>query len=217
MPNPHNLQLTIVNPAGGAVNGCVVTFEISGEPPFRFPGPGDGGRSGERSRPGRPPAPDDLPAVILEQIAVDFELEVVEPAWRSSGTRGIHSNPARIGRHQTESAGYYPAKRYPGSGPRASRYIGQAAQRLEAENPRAAAHGRLSQAILQAARSALVGRINNCFDQVMERTTAEYKFRAQAARLAGETGVGIAEPFGEGAGQAERRRRSARQGPPRRN
>ena len=39
--------------------------------------------------------------------------------------------------------------------------IGHAAQRLEAENPHAAAHGRLSQAILQAAHSALVGRINN--------------------------------------------------------
>jgi hypothetical protein len=57
--------------------------------------------------------------------------------------------------------------------------IRDVSQRLEKERPETAQHARLTQAILEGARSSFVGRINNWFDQIMDRTTAEYKFRAQ--------------------------------------
>jgi hypothetical protein len=63
--------------------------------------------------------------------------------------------------------------------------IRDAAQRLELTDAAAAAHDRLTRAILLAAQSSFVGRINNWFDHVMDRTTAEYKFRAQLVTIAG--------------------------------
>jgi len=49
----------------------------------------------------------------------------------------------------------------------------------------AAAHDRLTKAILEAAQSSFVGRINIWFDHVMDRTTAEYRFRAQLLTFLG--------------------------------
>ena len=63
--------------------------------------------------------------------------------------------------------------------------IREAAQRLELTDAAAAAHDRLAKAILQTAQSSFVGRINNWFDQIMDRTTAEYKFRAQLVTVIG--------------------------------
>jgi hypothetical protein len=63
--------------------------------------------------------------------------------------------------------------------------ICEAAQRLELTGPAAAAHQRLTMAILQAAQSSFVGRINNWFDHVMDRTTGEYRFRAQLVTALG--------------------------------
>jgi hypothetical protein len=63
--------------------------------------------------------------------------------------------------------------------------IREAAQRLELTDAAAAAHDRLAKAILQTAQSSFVGRINNWFDQIMDRTTAEYKFRAQMVTVIG--------------------------------
>ena len=68
---------------------------------------------------------------------------------------------------------------------RALANIREAAQRLELAEPEAAAHERLTKAILQTAQSSFVGRINNWFDQIMDRTTAEYKFRAQLVTVLG--------------------------------
>jgi hypothetical protein len=59
------------------------------------------------------------------------------------------------------------------------------AQQLELTAPALAAHERVSKAILTAAQSSFVGRINNWFDQIMERTTSEYKFRAQLVTVVG--------------------------------
>jgi hypothetical protein len=61
--------------------------------------------------------------------------------------------------------------------------IRKAAQRIEAEKPGDATHERLAQAILESARSSFVGIINNWFDQLMDRTTAEYRFRAQMVTI----------------------------------
>ena len=63
--------------------------------------------------------------------------------------------------------------------------IRDAALRLELQDAAAAAHDRLSKAILQAAHSAFVGRINLWFDHIMDRTTAEFKFRAQLITVLG--------------------------------
>jgi hypothetical protein len=63
--------------------------------------------------------------------------------------------------------------------------IRDAALRLELTDAAAAAHDRLSKAILQAAHSTFVGRINLWFDHIMDRTTAEYKFRAQLVTMLG--------------------------------
>jgi hypothetical protein len=63
--------------------------------------------------------------------------------------------------------------------------IRDAALRLELTDAAAAAHDRLSKAILQAANSAFVGRINLWFDHIMDRTTGEFKFRAQLVTIAG--------------------------------
>ena len=59
------------------------------------------------------------------------------------------------------------------------------AQRLELAEPQKAAHDRIAMAILTAARSSFVGRINNWFDQIMERTIVEYRFRAQIVTILG--------------------------------
>jgi hypothetical protein len=56
---------------------------------------------------------------------------------------------------------------------------------LELTEPTAAAHDRLSKAILQTTKSAFVGRINLWFDHIMDRTTAEFKFRAQLVTILG--------------------------------
>ena len=61
--------------------------------------------------------------------------------------------------------------------------IREAAQRLELTDAATAAHERLTKAILQAAQSAFVGRINTWFDHTMDRTTGEYKFRAQVVTV----------------------------------
>jgi hypothetical protein len=58
--------------------------------------------------------------------------------------------------------------------------IRDAAQQLEKTQPEAASHARLTAAILSAAPSAFVGKINNWFDQAMDRTVAEYRFRSQS-------------------------------------
>src|ERR1017187_686964 len=63
--------------------------------------------------------------------------------------------------------------------------IRDAALRLELQDAAAAAHDRLSKAILQATQSAFVGRINLWFDHIMDRTTAEFKFRAQLLTVLG--------------------------------
>ncbi len=63
--------------------------------------------------------------------------------------------------------------------------IREAAQVLELTEAEKATHERLTKAILLAAQSSFVGRINNWFDQVMDRTTAEYRFRAQLVTVAG--------------------------------
>jgi hypothetical protein len=63
--------------------------------------------------------------------------------------------------------------------------IRDAALRLELQDAAAAAHDRLSKAILQAAHSAFVGRVNLWFDHIMDRTTAEFKFRAQMITVLG--------------------------------
>ena len=70
--------------------------------------------------------------------------------------------------------------------------IREAAQRLELTDAGAATHARLTQAILQAAQSAFVGRINNWFDHTMDRTTGEYKFRAQVVTVIGALVVATA-------------------------
>ena len=63
--------------------------------------------------------------------------------------------------------------------------IREAAQVLERTDAGLATHDRLTKAILTAAQSSFVGRINNWFDQVMDRTTAEYRFRAQLVTIIG--------------------------------
>ena len=63
--------------------------------------------------------------------------------------------------------------------------IRDAAQRLELQDAAAAAHDRLSKAILQSTHSAFVGRVNLWFDHIMDRTTAEFKFRAQLVTVLG--------------------------------
>jgi hypothetical protein len=63
--------------------------------------------------------------------------------------------------------------------------IRDAALRLELQDAAAAAHDRLSKAILQATHSAFVGRVNLWFDHIMDRTTAEFKFRAQLVTVLG--------------------------------
>jgi hypothetical protein len=63
--------------------------------------------------------------------------------------------------------------------------IREAAQVLELTDEGRATHERLTKAILTAAQSSFVGRINNWFDQVMDRTTAEYRFRAQLVTVIG--------------------------------
>jgi hypothetical protein len=63
--------------------------------------------------------------------------------------------------------------------------IRDAALRLELQDAAAAAHDRLSKAILQATQSAFVGRVNLWFDHIMDRTTAEFKFRAQLVTVLG--------------------------------
>src|ERR1022692_1029259 len=55
----------------------------------------------------------------------------------------------------------------------------------ELRDAAAAAHDRLSKAILQATHSAFVGRVNLWFDHIMDRTTAEFKFRAQLVTVVG--------------------------------
>ena len=68
---------------------------------------------------------------------------------------------------------------------RALAAIRDAAQSLELNESDKSAHERLTKAILMSAQSSFVGRINNWFDQIMDRTTAEYKFRAQLWTVAG--------------------------------
>lgn len=63
--------------------------------------------------------------------------------------------------------------------------IREAAQSLELTEAGKPTHERLTKAILLCAQSAFVGRINNWFDQVMDRTTAEYRFRAQLVTVIG--------------------------------
>lgn len=70
--------------------------------------------------------------------------------------------------------------------------IRAAAQEIEKRQPAAAAHQRLTDAILSAAQSSFVGKINNWFDQAMQRTTAEYKFRAQLVTVLGAFIVAVA-------------------------
>lgn len=68
---------------------------------------------------------------------------------------------------------------------RALANIREAAQRLELTDAATAAHERLTKAILQAAHSSFVGRINTWFDHTMDRTTSEYRFRAQLVTALG--------------------------------
>jgi hypothetical protein len=63
--------------------------------------------------------------------------------------------------------------------------IREAAQQLELTEAGTAAHERLTKAILQTTQSAFVGRINTWFDHIMDRTTSEYKFRAQLVTVLG--------------------------------
>src|SRR5581483_7002150 len=68
---------------------------------------------------------------------------------------------------------------------RAAADIRAVAQQLELTAPAQAAHERITKAILTAAQSPFVGRINNWFDQIMLRTTSEYRFRAQLVTIVG--------------------------------
>jgi len=53
------------------------------------------------------------------------------------------------------------------------------AQAMELKDTALQGHARLAKAILTAASGAFTGKINTWFDQVMERTSGEYQFRAQ--------------------------------------
>jgi hypothetical protein len=57
--------------------------------------------------------------------------------------------------------------------------IRDAAQKLEHDKPAQAAHERQTEAILQAARSAFVGKINEWFDQTSDRVTQRFALRAR--------------------------------------
>jgi hypothetical protein len=63
--------------------------------------------------------------------------------------------------------------------------IRDGAQRLEKDAPAEAMHVRFTKAIIAAIPSAFVGKINNWFDQAMERVGAEYKLRAQIVTVLG--------------------------------
>lgn len=59
------------------------------------------------------------------------------------------------------------------------------AQRLEKEQPTAAAHARAAEAIITAAKSDYVGRINAWFDQTMDRVTQRYGMQARVVTIFG--------------------------------
>ena len=66
------------------------------------------------------------------------------------------------------------------------------AQRLEHDNPSLAAHVRQAQAIIHAAQSDFVGKINNWFDQTMLRVTQRYSAYARVVTIASAAVVAIA-------------------------
>jgi hypothetical protein len=75
---------------------------------------------------------------------------------------------------------------------RALSAIRTAAQQLEKSKPEMAAHVRLTTAILEATPSAFVGKINNWFDQVMDRTITAYRFRTQLITIVAAALVALA-------------------------
>jgi hypothetical protein len=59
------------------------------------------------------------------------------------------------------------------------------AQRLEREKPNAAAHVRAAEAIITAAKSDFVGRVNGWFDQTMDRVSQRYGMQARIVTVLG--------------------------------
>jgi hypothetical protein len=70
--------------------------------------------------------------------------------------------------------------------------IRDGAQQLEKDAPAEAMNVRFTKAIIAAIPSAFVGKINNWFDQTMERVAAEYKLRAQIVTVIGALLVAFA-------------------------
>lgn len=66
------------------------------------------------------------------------------------------------------------------------------AQRLEHDSPNLAAHVRQAQAIIHAAQSDFVGKINNWFDQTMQRVTQRYGAYARVVTIASAAVVAFA-------------------------
>ena len=73
--------------------------------------------------------------------------------------------------------------------------IRAASQTLEKNEPGAAAHLRAAEAIITAAQSDFVGKINYWFDQTMDRITQRYAFRARVFTVFGAAIVAFAIQF----------------------
>src|SRR6202012_4757706 len=73
--------------------------------------------------------------------------------------------------------------------------IRDATQTLEKNEPGAAAHLRAAEAIITAAQSDFVGKINYWFDQTMDRITQQYAFHARWVTVIGAALVAFAIQF----------------------
>ncbi len=69
--------------------------------------------------------------------------------------------------------------------------IRQTAQSLEASNPGLAAHVRQDTAILQAAASSFVAKVNEWFDQLMDRVSKRFTLRARVVTMAAALAVAL--------------------------
>ncbi len=197
VPTEHDLALALTR-AGVPLPGTRVTLTFKRNPAYDQPNP--------------LPPPVSLALAEAEKIAEAVLLHpmIAQPSfWRLPIKRkgevvereelirvllGFAANPTAIPGVPAPSPSLLAAMRnlrqtlaendVPDPG-RALADIREAAQHLELTDAHAAAHERLTKAILQAAHSAFVGRINTWFDQVMDRTTSEYKFRAQLVTILG--------------------------------
>lgn len=201
VPASHEVELTLTNAAGPVV-GLPVTLRFERNISFDRPAP--------------LPAAMPLDKVVAEKIARAVLLhpmvaqpsfllvkwkrrmrgEVIEreelirillefAAGEGSGGAELEANArAALRRALADNGMTDPARALAG--------IRDAAQQLERNQPDAAAHTRLTAAIIEAAPSAFVGKINNWFDQAMNRTIAEYKFRAQTVTVIAAAVVALA-------------------------